>query len=157
MAVGTVSASPRNKSLDKECKTVCKRLKSEGWNVYGSMKNLDDAVKEHYRLLQEGGDSVMTLVGTAKGKTVNNVVRMATNDASVQYAALKGSDVDGRAISQVSTRKTDSLEVVNEETFDAIYRTRIEQQVKSLSPDLTLTRTLQDGNIEVQSYFIVKK
>lgn len=151
---GSFANTPKSKELQKECKKICKELKSNGWKVYGKLQTLDDALKEHFRALEEGGDSLLSITGLGSAKSANLAARKATNHATVQYASMKGSQIEGIITTKIATTQM-SDEVKSQTSFDATHRTKVEQNVKALTPNLTVYRTLEDGTIEMQSFFLI--
>ena len=148
--------SPKSKMLQKECKRICKQLKSDGWKVYGKLQTLDDALKEHFRLLEEGGDSLLSITGHGSAKSANLAALKAANHATMQYASMKGSEIKGIVNTQIQTAQV-SDEVKSQTMFDATHRTTTQQTVKAMSPNLTVYRTLEDGTIEMQAFFLVNQ
>ena len=155
MGGGCLADTLKSKVLQKEYKKVCKELKSNGWKVYGKQRTLDEALKEHFQVLEEGGDSLLPITGHGKGKSVNIAVRKATTHAAVQYASMKGSTVESIFGSEIATTQVGD-DVETKTVFDAASRTTVNQNIKALTPNLTVYRTLEDGTVEMQSFFLVK-
>ena len=149
------ASSPKTKELQKECKRVCKELKSNGWKVYGKLQTLEEALKDHFRVLEESGDSLLPITGFGSAKSANLAARRATNHATVQYASMKGSMVESTASTTINTTQA-SDEVTSKTVFDATHRTTTEQNIKAMTPNLTVYRTLADGTVEMQAFFLVK-
>lgn len=156
MSGGCFADSPKSKELQKEYKRVCKELKSNGWKVYGKLQTLEDALKNHFRMLEEGGDSLVSITGLGSAKSANLAARKATNHASTQYASLKGSEIVTTIDSDVETTQVGG-EVETKTVFSATNRTSTNQNVKALNPNLTVYRTLKDGTVEMQAFFIINQ
>ena len=154
--VSSWANSLKSKELQKEYKKVCKQLKNDGWKVYGKPQTLDAALEEHFLALEEGSDSLMVITGFGSAKSTDIASRKATTHAAKQYASMKGSDINREITTKIETTQAGD-EVATNTSFESAGRTTTQQNVKAFVPHLTLHRTLEDGTVEMQAFFLVKQ
>lgn len=145
----------QDKSLQQEYKRLCKKMKSEGWKVHGRSRALEAALEAHFVALEAGGDSVVAIVGNGRSKSTNTAVNQAINDAKKRYASLLGSDIDIQRESKEENRNENG-KVTTTSTFASDSQTTTKQNVKGFEPTMTVRRTLEDGTIEMQVYYVVR-
>lgn len=148
-------AEKKNKDIQKECKKMCKQLKSEGWVVYGSTLSLEDALQNYYKELENAGSEAQTVISKSEAKNTNLAMSKAKHHLKVQYASMTESNVSGETNVQVTNEASDTT-IKSNIKFDSTYESSVNQRVQTLKPDLILTRTKDNGNIEIQMYLIVK-
>ena len=144
----------RTSKVEKICKKECKQLKKEGWKVYGKAQELDEAILNYYIALEEGSDSLHSVVSTAEDRDINQAKNKAHHNAMNQLASMRESLVEG-----VTT-----VETTNEQGSDGVKsntsmvnstKTSVKQQVKALKPILTLSRKKSDDKTEIRMYYLV--
>lgn len=138
----------------KECRKICKQLEKEGWTVYGAGSSLEESLTKYYQR-QEAGH-LYSIIGTGEAKNINVAIRKATNNASIQYASMKGVQVEGTEVSKIQTSTSEDTDS-GSETFTSSYVSSVNQNVKSLKPYVILQRQLSNKKIEVQVYCLVKQ
>ena len=129
-----------------------REYKRDGWELYGSSRTLDDALRAHYAALETPGVSEVT--GTAssvKSETVGQQV--AWNNACINYVQQAGGFLRGRVDSDSHAGTTSDAEFSN---FYAAYETLLQKEIRGeLKPSFTLVRHLADGSCKMMSFFIV--
>ena len=129
-----------------------REYKRDGWELYGSSRTLDDALRAHYAALETPGVSEVT--GTAssvKSETVGQQV--AWNNACINYVQQAGGFLRGRVDSDSHAGTTSDAEFSN---FYAAYETLLQKEIRGeLKPSLTLIRRLSNGTHQMMVFFIV--
>ena len=129
-----------------------REYKRDGWELYGSTRTLDDALRAHYAALETPGVSEVT--GTAssvKSETVGQQV--AWNNACINYVQQAGGFLRGRVDSDSHAGTTSDAEFSN---FYAAYETLLQKEIRGeLKPSLTLIRRLSNGTHQMMVFFIV--
>ena len=144
----TINAgSAENKRDKKEVKKKCKQLEDEGWGVYGQTTSLYDALLSFY--LQSGEDQLQ-ITGFGQAATEVLAVRKATIHASRQVATKKGTSVEGVGKTVMTTTPDGGTE-----TLQNANASSTTQNVKQLTPLLSLTRRTYDGKVEAQVFCLV--
>lgn len=143
----------QEKQIAKEAKKEAKKLKSEKWQVYGNAQSIDIAIKNYYLKLEEGFSQ--PLICEAMADNEHNALQKAQHRANAQYAAQHETYVLRDININVSNKVTD--EVNSSSEFAQTVQTKVNQQIKSLRPELTLTRKNDDGKVEVKMFFLISK
>lgn len=138
----------------KSYKNTCKQFKKEAWKVYDSDLSLDDAIMKYYQQLEAGADSVLEMMYSGQARNVNNAYSMAKHRASVGQASRKSLFFKSNTSMLESVSSGKSGENKSEiQIGNYSYTT---ENVKSLTPALSLYRTLEDGTTEINLYYIIK-
>lgn len=132
---------------------MAKQLKDEGWKVFGSGKTIKEALDTHYRTLSQSNDRLMSIEGHAKAKDVNLAVRKAQYQAAQQYASMLETRVEGTTETHLSNSQDSHAS--SDIDFKTNFKSRTEQNVRSLSPTVVFYRTLDDERVEVWSLYLV--
>ena len=135
----------------KNYKKTCKQLKKEGWKVYDKALSLDDAMMKYYLQLEAGADSVVEFVVEGQAKNANKAYLQAKHRATFGQAAKKSLYVKGKTSVKESSDKSGEMTKIHHSNV-----AETEQSIKSLSPALSLYRTLKDGTTEINLYYITK-
>lgn len=146
-----IASSPG--SYQQESKKAAKKLKDEGWSVFGSNKTLRESLDVYYKALEDGNGNLQPIEGTAKAKDVNRAIRKCQSNAAVQYASMMETKVEGNTQTQISN--TTGEDATSQISFNTNYQSSTERTVKSLTPSVILYRTLKDGVVEVLAFFLV--
>ena len=148
-------AGSKNKDIMKECKKVCKQMKSEGWVVYGQKVSLEDALANYYQMVADGNGEIETIIGKGEANSTNQAMTKAMHHLKVQYASMQksngSSEVNVKMVNDVSNTGAKS----NVE-FDSTFEQNVNQKVGTFKPDMILSRKKADGKTEIQVYLIVK-
>ena len=152
--IGLDSYSKEDIPTPKECKKICKQLEKEGWTVHGAGYSLEESLTKYYQ--RQEADHLYSIIGTGEAKNINVAIRKATNNASIQYASLKGVQVEGTEVSKIQTSTSEDADN-GSETFSSSFVSSVNQNVKSLKPYIILKRQLTNKKIEVQIYCLVKQ
>ena len=158
LIVGNTSAcfaGSKTKDIQKECKKICKQLKSEGWYVYGKTTSLDNALLNYYKELESVKSEAQTLIGRSEAKNINMAISKAKHNLKVQYASLLESKISGEVNINMTNEVYDSIAKSNIK-FDSTYESSVNKKIQTFKPNLILTRTKENGNIEIQMYLIVE-
>lgn len=139
-----------SKNSQKNYKKVCKQFNKEGWKVFDKALSLDDALMQYFIQLENSADSVIYLVTTGQARNVNLAYSQAKHHASVEQASKIGIYVKGSTNFQMFI-SSESKSFLRNTTF-----THVEQTIRSLSPALSLYRTLKDGTTEINLYYLIK-
>lgn len=140
--------------IQKESKKVYKELKNGGWKVHGNNLPLEAAIIQYYQKLDEANGSLYALTGEATANHENLAVRKAQYQATAQYAAQQETQVSRVVNIQVSNEISD--EVKSQSEFDNTVQASVDQNIKSLRPELTLIRKRSDGQVEVKMFFLIR-
>ena len=129
-----------------------REYKRDGWELYGSSRTLDDALRAHYAALETPGVSEVT--GTASGVKSETVgQQVAWNNACINYVQQAGGFLRGRVDSDSHAGTTSDAEFSN---FYAAYETLLQKEIRGeLKPSLTLIRRFSDGTHQMMVFFIV--
>lgn len=157
--IGTLAAEAGDGKLSKELQKAyrkeCKALKKEGWKVYGNALTLDAAMLRYYQNLEQGGEQVQHFVGTGQSKKVNTAYTKARTSAMAQLASMRESQIEALvSIEMSNSEKGDTA--TSRKDVESQIRSKVEQTIKSLSPVVSLSRTLPDGANEIRLYYVVK-
>ena len=139
------------KSTMKSYKNECKQLKKEGWKAYDNALSLDDVMIKYYQQLEAGGDNVFVVTGMGQDKNINKAYSQAKHRASVALASKKGVSVENHTIMKMSV-------TANGSTSDTrnISAAQAEQIIRAQKPAASLCRKLEDGDIEINLYYIIR-
>lgn len=129
-----------------------REYKRDGWELYGSTRTLDDALRAHYAALQTPGVSEVS--GTASGIKSEAVgQQVAWNNACINYVQQAGGFLRGRVDSDAHAGSESDAEFSN---FYAAYETLLQKEIRGeLKPSFTLVRHLADGSCKMMAFFIV--
>ena len=129
-----------------------REYKRDGWELYGSTRTLDDALRAHYATLETPGVSEVT--GTASGVKSEAVgQQVAWNNACINYVQQTGGFLRGRVDSDSHAGNASNAEFSN---FYAAYETLLQKEIRGeLKPSLSLIRKLPDGTCQMMVFFIV--
>lgn len=156
-AIAADTSKQLRKARDKERKEVTKRLKKEGWELFGSTRSLDVALLSHWDKLDKLGDDGREVMGiSTRSKSKNVGQQMAINNACVTYAQQAGSSVKGRVVSDLTGDGVDTS--AEFEHFYAAYERLVEREIKGeMDQSFSVIRTNPDGTYEIQTFFIVSE
>lgn len=145
------------KAREKERKEVTKRLKKEGWSLFGSTHSLDVALLSHWDKLDKLGEDGREVMGVStRSKSKNVGQQMAINNACVTYAQQAGSSIKGRVVSDLTGDGVDSD--AEFEHFYAAYERLVEKEIKGeMEQSFSVIRNNPDGTFEIQTFFIVSE
>ena len=123
--IGLDSYSKEDIPTPKECKKICKQLEKEGWTVHGAGYSLEESLTKYYQ--RQEADHLYSIIGTGEAKNINVAIRKATNNASIQYASLKGVQVGPHPALVVTDRKSVAVQIcrIGEIRFHPRFRTRL--------------------------------
>ncbi len=153
VAVCAQYTAQQEKQIAKEAKKEAKKLKSEKWQVYGNAQSIYIAIKNYYLKLEEGFSQ--PLICEAMADNEHNALQKAQHRANAQYVAQYETYVLRDVNINVSNKVTD--EVNSSSEFAQTVQTKVNQQIKSLRPELTLIRKHDDGKVEVKMFFLRSK
>ena len=158
LAFGTSTASANDgklsKVLQKECKQQIKRLKKEGWTVWGKTQTIESALEAHFLEMEEYGIDAVSIEGRATAKTPNIAIQKATSHAKAQYSSMKSSKV--RVATQTEMTNKSGAETESETKFTAVSSSQTESVIKEFNPTVVLCRTTKNGIYEVLALFVLK-
>ena len=131
-----------------------REYKKEGWELFGSSKTINDALREHYEALAPNG--VFEVVGTATGVRSESIgPQVAWNNACINYVQQAGSFLRGRIATDNHAGGGYDGEFNH---FYSAYETLLQKEIRGeLRPSYTLVRHNSDGTCQVMSYFIVNE
>lgn len=145
------------KARNKERKEVMKRLKKEGWQLFGSTHSLDVALLSHWDKLDKLGEDGREVMGiSTRSKSKNVGQQMAINNACATYAQQAGSSLKGRVISDIAGDGVDTD--AEFEHFYAAYERLVEKEIKGeMEQSFSIIRNNPDGTYEIETFFIVSE
>ena len=131
-----------------------REYKKEGWELFGSSKTINNALREHYEALVK--DDVFEVVGTATGiKSENIGQQVAWNNACINYVQQAGSFLRGRMDTDNHTGDGSDGEFSH---FYAAYETLLQKEIRGeLRPSFSLVKHNADGTCQMMSFFVVNK
>lgn len=129
-----------------------REYKREGWELFGSSRTLDDALRAHYAALETPG--VFEVNGTASGVRSEVVgQQVAWNNACIGYVQQAGGFLRGRVDSDSHAGSGSDAEFSN---FYAAYETLLQKEIRGeLKPSFTLVKRLSDGSLQMMAFFVV--
>lgn len=131
-----------------------REYKKEGWELFGSSKTINDALREHYEALAPNG--VFEVVGTATGVRSESIgQQVAWNNACINYVQQAGSFLRGRI-------DTDNLIGGGSDGefnhFYSAYETLLQKEIRGeLRPSYSVVRRNADGTCQMMSFFVVNE
>jgi len=145
------------KRVKKEYKEKVKKYNKEGWQVFGSSHTIEVVLLNHYEKLTD--EDCEELVGYATSSQKNIGSAKLIQDALEKYAALQGSNIKGRTVTEHGSDLTESdlIELDNFlQGFDSKIQTDIQGEVK---PSFMLYRESKTASgkpcYEFEGYYIV--
>lgn len=151
----TCLADNKNKDVMKECKKICKQMKTEGWQVFGKAQKLEDALTSYYQQLANSQEA-QTLIGRGVAKDEKVAMKKAQHNLKSQYASMLKSNMSSD-VNIIIANETSDKEVKSNVDFDSTYEQKVNQRIGKLEPDLILCRQNANGETEVNIYLIVKQ
>lgn len=151
-----------SKPMRKECETVIKQLKKEGWKIYGSsdysfdkdFSSIDDALTSYFMALDNNTVVFSPIVGVGINHSENTAARMACHRAITQYISLKETHILNYTVSQVTEQAYNlAYEYSSENTSVSI--STAQRKIRNMYPEFMLSRNLEDNSFEVRVYYIV--
>jgi len=154
-ANSTYIIKKKDKDIQKECNKMIKRLKAEGWSVHGNTKSLEDALHTYYEEIEKADTDIQIIIGNAEAKNINQAISKAQHHLKAQYASMMESKITGETNIQMKNEVSESTAKSNIE-FDSTYESSVNYKLKTIKPNLIITRTKPNGNVEIQMFLIVK-
>lgn len=153
-------AEAQNKQLQKELKKEyqkkLKKLKKEGWELFGSSRTIEVALLTHYEKLND--DKVTEVFGTAVSTNKNIGKDKIQMSACNSYAQKCGGNIRGRIVEDMGSKISEE-EMAEFETFYAAYENNVSTQIKGeLRSSFSLVRPIKINGkdaYEFQTYYIV--
>ena len=145
------------KAIKKEYKAKIKEYKKEGWKITASSRSLDVSLLMHYEKLSK--ENTYELVGAVSNCHSINVCRQAAlNNAAAYYASMAGSHLKGRVVSDLAINQSDNDSSAEFDKLYAAYERLVEKEIKGeIQESYTISRTLEIGQKELQTYYIVNE
>lgn len=144
------------KARNKERKEVMKRMKKDGWQLFGSTRSLEVALLSHWEKLDKTEDAREEVGVSTRSKSKNVGMQMAVNNACTNYASKAGSSIKGRIISDLAGDGVDTD--AEFEHFYAAYERLVEKEIKGeMDQSFSVIRTNPDGTYEIETYFVVSE
>lgn len=153
--ITATKASAQDKSIQKESKKAANQMNKEGWNVFGNVKSIKEAMDAHYKKLAEGHGTLMSLEGHGTAKDLNVAVRRSQHNAAAQYASMQESNVEGTTETKTNS-KSDGENASSDIEVSSQFQSSTDQTVKSLTPSAIFYRVKDDGRYEVRAFYIAK-
>lgn len=160
--IGSVAEASTNhpqQRSEKEYKAKIKEYKRGKWEIFGSSRTLEVALRQHYDRLNFLGKDSREFVGIAsrfKSKSIGH--QQAILNACLTYAQQAASHLKGRLVTNLIADSTDPSQEY--EVFYADYEQLIEKEIKGeLSESYSIIRCLntETGEYEMQTYFLVNE
>ena len=131
-----------------------REYKKEGWELFGSSKTINDALREHYEALAP--DDVFEVVGTATGIRSESIgQQVAWNNACINYVQQAGSFLRGRIDTDNHTGGGSDGEFNH---FYSAYETLLQKEIRGeLRPSYSVVRRNADGTCQMMSFFVVNE
>ena len=131
-----------------------REYKKEGWELFGSSKTINDALREHYEALAP--NDVFEVVGTATGVRLESIgQQVAWNNACINYVQQAGSFLRGRIDTDNHTGGGSDGEFNH---FYSAYETLLQKEIRGeLRPSYSVVRRNADGTCQMMSFFVVNE
>lgn len=131
-----------------------REYKKEGWELFGSSKTINDALREHYEALAPS--DVFEVVGTATGVRSESIgQQVAWNNACINYVQQAGSFLRGRIDTDNHTGGGSDGEFNH---FYSAYETLLQKEIRGeLRPSYSVVRRNADGTCQMMSFFVVNE
>lgn len=131
-----------------------REYKKEGWELFGSSKTINDALREHYEALAPNG--VFEVVGTATGVRSESIgQQVAWNNACINYVQQAGSFLRGRIDTDNHIGGGSDGEFNH---FYSAYETLLQKEIRGeLRPSYSVVRRNADGTCQMMSFFVVNE
>ena len=131
-----------------------REYKKEGWELFGSSKTINDALREHYEALAP--DDVFEVVGTATGIRSESIgQQVAWNNACINYVQQAGSFLRGRIDTDNHAGGSSDGEFNH---FYSAYETLLQKEIRGeLRPSYSLVKHNADGTCQMMSFFVVNE
>ena len=131
-----------------------REYKKEGWELFGSSKTINDALREHYEALAPNG--VFEVVGTATGVRSESIgQQVAWNNACINYVQQAGSFLRGRIDTDNHIGGGSDGEFYH---FYSAYETLLQKEIRGeLRPSYSVVRRNADGTCQMMSFFVVNE
>lgn len=145
------------KQIDKEVKAKMKEYKKGNWQILGSTRTLEGALRTHMTKLAQLGENGTEVSGIAtKCKSKNVGKQMANQNACITYAKSAGSQLQGRIVSDIAGNGTDAEGEF--ENFYAAYESSVEKEIRGeMSESFSIISENPDGTYQVMSFYIVNE
>lgn len=140
--------------VSKAAKKMARKMQKEGWKPLGG-EPIDMALQRHYDQLAAAGTGAVAVEGYAEARQLNTAIRMAQTNATIQYAQMMGTEIDGRTLTEISNLTTGEAKSASK--FDATYISRVQQLVKALRPSVSFYYQKKDGTYVVRGFYIGKE
>jgi len=140
--------------VSKTARKMGKHLEKQGWQPMGGLP-IAEALQQHYDLLAAEGRNAVNVEGHGEAKSLNAAIRMAQSNATIQYAQMMGTQVDGRALIDIMNQQGGD-NASSTTKYDATYVTRVRQLVKDLRPSVSFYYQRKDGTYEVRGFYVGK-
>ena len=131
-----------------------REYKKEGWELFGSSKTINDALREHYEALAP--NDVFEVVGTATGVRLESIgQQVAWNNACINYVQQAGSFLRGRIDTDNHIGGGSDGEFNH---FYSAYETLLQKEIRGeLRPSYSVVRRNADGTCQMMSFFVVNE
>ena len=131
-----------------------REYKKEGWELFGSSKTINAALREHYEALAPS--DVFEVVGTATGVRSESIgQQVAWNNACINYVQQAGSFLRGRIDTDNHTGGGSDGEFNH---FYSAYETLLQKEIRGeLRPSYSVVRRNADGTCQMMSFFVVNE
>lgn len=160
LAMPTIEAQnskTMQKEAKKEYKRMMKRMKDEGWKIYGSGRSDEMTLLTHLEKLNDPNDETHVIMGTCtqcKSKNVGN--QMCMNAACVIYANEAGLQLKGRIANDM---RGDAINPDAEiDNFYSAYSSKVEKEIRGeLVRSYGLIRENKNGTYEMEVYYLLSE
>lgn len=137
----------------KESKQTAKKLREEGWKVFGGNRSIREALDAHYNALAESNGQLTPIIGYAKAKNINVAIKKSQSYAAQQYASMRETKVEG--VTETNIKNSSGDEASSNVDFNANFKSSTSQTIKSFNPNVVFFREMDNGWIEVRAFYLV--
>ena len=160
LAMPTIEAQnskTMQKEAKKEYKRMMKRMKDEGWKIYGSGRSDEMTLLTHLQKLNDPNDETQVIMGTCsqcKSKNVGN--QRCMSSACVTYANEAGVQLKGRIAEDMNADANNAD--VEFDRFYAAYSSKVEKEIRGeLVRSYGLIRENKNGTYEMEVYYLLSE
>lgn len=139
---------------DKELNRKVNEWTKEGWEIHGSTRTLEGALRRHNERM-EANPNLTERIGTATNCKSAAVCRLtALNNASVDYSMSVANEVDGRFRQELSVDESNEKEY---NKLEATFSGKLEGGIRSqLEESFALIKT-KNGKSEYMIFFLLDR
>ena len=159
-AVSNAKEKTLSKEWEKEYKSQLKKLKKEGWDIYGSTRSLKSALLSHFEkrceLRDKPGESGSEVMGVASVSDSRSETLLWQKAITNAYSTFASNFVEHVAMDIFEDMlQKDGKEI---DDFRATYTSEVEKEIKGeLQPSFAIIKKANENQTDMRVFYIVDK